>query len=153
MIYLLDTDTFIFLLRGMKLAAPKDERERQRHRIARRIEARCRKRQAAGDAVGLSAITVAELEYGAQNSGDYAREIGGVRKTLTPFQTWDFDATAGAEHYGAVRHALEKAGIPIGAMDLLLAAQARALGATFVTNNTSHFARVTELACENWAAE
>ncbi len=76
-----------------------------------------------------------------------------MRKTLTPFQTWDFDATACAEHYGAVRHALEKAGIPIGAMDLLLAAQARALGATFVTNIPSHFARVTELAGENWAAE
>jgi tRNA(fMet)-specific endonuclease VapC len=152
MIYLLDTDTLIFMVRGLKIAAPRNEREKQRLQIARRILSKCQKRQAAGDEVGLSAITVAELEFGARNSGDYAREIVAVRKVLTPFLAHDFDATVAAEHYGEVRHALETAGTPLGSMDLLIAGHAKALGATLVTNNTAHFSRVAGLACENWSS-
>jgi tRNA(fMet)-specific endonuclease VapC len=152
MIYLLDTDTLIFVVRGLKGSGPKNEREKQRLQIARRIVAKCQKRQAAGDEVGLSAITVAELEFGARNSGDYDREISAVRKVLSPFVVYDFDATHAAEHYGETREALERIGAPIGAMDLLIAGHAKALGATLVTNNTAHFSRVTGLACENWSA-
>ena len=150
MICLLDTDTLIFMVRGLKISAPKNARQSEKLRLARRIVARCQRRQEAGDEVALSAITVAELEYGARHSGDYATEIMAVRKILTPFTTCDFDATACAEHYGEVRQALEANGVSIGAMDLLIAGHARALGALMITNNTAHFARVPGLKCENW---
>ena len=97
MIYLLDTDTLIFMVRGLKITAPKNERQKQRLQNAKRITARCRKHQATGDDIGLSAITVAELEYGAQYSGNYETEIAAVRKILTPFVAYDFDETACAE--------------------------------------------------------
>jgi tRNA(fMet)-specific endonuclease VapC len=72
-------------------------------------------------------------------------------KILMPFLTADFDATICAEHYGEVRHALEVAGATIGAMDMLIVSHAKALGATLVTNNLSHFARISGLSCENWS--
>ena len=150
MIYLLDTDTLVFMARGLKLAAPKNERQREHFRRAQKIAAHCRRQQSLGNHVGLSAITVAELEYGARHSGDYDREIAAVRKILMPFAGYEFDATACAESYGRVRHALETAGAPIGAMDLLIAGHALALSATLVTNNTAHFSRVPGLKCANW---
>ena len=150
MICLLDTDTLIFMVRGLKISASKNARQSEKLRLARRIVTRCQKRQDAGDEVVLSAITVAELEYGARHSEDYATEITAVRKILTPFTIYDFNATACAEHYGEVRQALNAGGVPIGAMDLLIAGHARALGALMITNNTAHFARVPGLKCENW---
>jgi tRNA(fMet)-specific endonuclease VapC len=150
MTYLLDTDTLIYAVRGLKIDSPKTERQREHVRRANRIVTRCRRSQEAGNEVGVSAVTVAELEFGARQSKDYHAEIGAVRKILAPFSTPAFDAEACAEHYGAVRHSLEAAGEMIGAMDLLIAAHARALGATLITNNTAHFQRVPGLTQENW---
>lgn len=150
MIYLLDTDTLIFLIRGLKIETPRNDRQREQAKTAERILNCCRKHQAAGETVALSAITVAELEYGARHSGDYPREISAVRKILVPFTTYDFDAGECAEHYGVIRHHLEEVGTTIGAMDLMIAGHARALDATLVTNNQKHFSRVPGLACENW---
>lgn len=150
MICLLDTDTLIFMVRGLKVISPRNAQEKERLKIARRLVARCQERQAAGDVIGLSAITVAELEFGARHSGNYEREMAAVRKVLAPFVAHDFDATRAAEHYGEVRQSLEAAGAPIGAMDLLIAGHAKALGAALVTNNTAHFSRVPGLVCENW---
>ena len=150
MIYLLDTDMLIYMVRGLKMNAPKSDRQRERFRLAGKIVAQCRRQPVLGNEVGLSAITVAELEYGARHSGGYEKEIAAVRKILTPFVCFDFDATVCAESYGAVRHALEAAGKTIGAMDLLIAGHALALQATLVTNNTAHFSRVPELKCANW---
>jgi predicted nucleic acid-binding protein len=79
MIYLLDTDIVIFMLRGLKTRANPNELQRQRHRLARRIFERAQKHKLDGDEVALSAITVAELEFGARTSGDYDREIDAVR--------------------------------------------------------------------------
>lgn len=152
MIYLLDTDTLIYMARGLKLAAPKNDRQRERFRLAGKIAAHCRRQQSLGNEVGLSAITIAELEYGARHSGDYEKEIAAVRKILMPFVGYEFDATACAESYGAVRCALESAGKTIGAMDLLIAGHALALPATLVTNNTAHFSRVLGLKCANWTS-
>lgn len=56
-------------------------------------------------------------------------------------------------HYAEIRRALEHAGTPIGPNDLIIAAHARALGATLVTDNVREFARVPGLAVENWLAE
>lgn len=152
MIFLLDTDTLIFVVRALRSAGPGDERGRHRAVVARRIVAKCQKRQAAGDVVGVSAITVGELEFGARKSGNYDREITAVRKVLSPFVAFDLDASRSAAMYGEVRHALETQGVPIGAMDMLIAGHAMALGARLVTNNTAHFSRVSGLVCENWTA-
>jgi tRNA(fMet)-specific endonuclease VapC len=151
MICLLDTDTFVFMFRGLKITSPKNERQRQRAKAAQSIATKGRARQQAGDKVGLSAITMAELEYGARLSGNYAAEMAAVSMVLTPFACYDFDARSCALHYGEIRHGLELSGTTIGGMDLLIAAHAKALGATLVTNNIGHFVRVSDLNLENWA--
>ena len=52
--------------------------------------------------------------------------------------------------YGHIRTQLEQAGTPIGGNDLLIAAQAIALGCAIVTDNEAEFARIAGLAHENW---
>ena len=91
---------------------------------------RCREAQAAGDLVGLSALTVSELEFGARNRGNYEAEIAAVQKVLTPFEIHDYDAVRCPEHYGRIRHELETKGQTIGSMDTLIAAHAMALDRT-----------------------
>ena len=79
MIYLFDTDLLIFMVRGLKAA---NRRVRNRREAAILLD-QCRKAQGAGDSVGLSAVTVSELEFGARKSGN-DDEIAAVRKVLTP---------------------------------------------------------------------
>lgn len=52
--------------------------------------------------------------------------------------------------YGKLRTSLERSGTPIGANDLLIAAQGLTLGYTVVTDNDKEFIRVQNLRCENW---
>jgi len=59
---------------------------------------------------------------------------------------------AAARHYAEIREKLESAGMPIGNMDLMIAAHARSAGAVLVTNNERHFRRVPGLKVENWAS-
>ena len=146
MLYILDTDMVIFMLRGLK--APSRQRARRDKALA--LVARCREAQGRGDVVGLSAITVSELEFGAYNSGHYEFEIIAVRKILTPFQVFDYDGTTCPAQYGRVRHDLERAGQAIGAMDLLIAAHALSLAAVLVTNNLAHFQRIAGLTVTRW---
>jgi tRNA(fMet)-specific endonuclease VapC len=145
-LYVLDTDMVIFILRGLKATA----RQRTRRERALALVTRCREAQASGDVVGLSAVTVSELEFGAYNSGNYETEIAAVRKILTPFEVFDYDGTTCPAHYGRIRHELEQAGQAIGAMDLLITAHALALAATFVTNNLAHFQRISGLSVTRW---
>jgi tRNA(fMet)-specific endonuclease VapC len=145
-LYILDTDMVIFMLRGLKAPA----RQRARRDKALGLVARCRQAQASGDVVGLSAITVLELEFGAYNSGDHATEIVAVRKILTPFEVFGYDGATCPAHYGRIRYELEQAGQAIGAMDLLIAAHALALAATLVTNNLTHFQRISGLSVTRW---
>lgn len=58
-----------------------------------------------------------------------------------------------AQHHGAIRAALEKAGQPIGINDLRIAAHARSEGLVAVTNDVSEFARVPALDVENWVRQ
>jgi len=145
MIYLLDTDMLIFMVRGLKSA-----KKTQNHQRAQALVDRCRKAQDAGDSVGLSAVTISELEFGARSSGQYETEIEAVRKLLTPFDIYDYDSVSCPHHYGRVRHELETRGATIGAMDLLIAAHSLALAATLVSNNLAHFSRVKGLTAVNW---
>lgn len=145
MIYLLDTDMLIFMIRGLKPGRQPTLRQR-----AVRLTGRCRKARAAGHVIGLSAVTVSELEFGAHNSGDYNSEIAAVHKVLTPFAIYSYDGVSCPVHYGRIRHDLESAGRAIGSLDTLIAAHALALDATLVTNNLDHFSRVPDLKVVNW---
>ncbi|MEN9576576.1 MAG: tRNA(fMet)-specific endonuclease VapC [Verrucomicrobiota bacterium] len=151
MTYLLDTNIVVFMMRGLKLRANPNAQQRERHRIAGRILNRVQAQRAAGHEVALSAITVAELEFGAWHSGDYQRELDATRRAISPFLLLPFDGEDCAAHYGATRHRLESTGQPIGSLDTLIAAHALALAATLVTNNTSEFSRVPGLKCEDWS--
>lgn len=146
-IYLLDTDTVVFLIRGRKARPAADLRCK-----ADRIFRQARDAQARGDTVAISAITRAELEYGAVKSVDPNRERSALDLVLAPLEEFSFDASACARDYGTVRATLEAAGMPIGAMDLLIAAHARALTATLVTNSERHFDRVDGPSTANWSS-
>ncbi len=129
--YLLDTNICIYLIR------------RRPARVRERFE-RC----AVGD-IGLSTVTLAELQYGVAKSAFPARNQEALEAFTLPLAIVPFDAAA-AVSYGPVRADLERQGTPIGAMDLLIAAHALSLRVILVTNNTREFARVEGLQVENW---
>ena len=145
MIYLVDTDTLIFVFRGLKPARRAAQRKR-----AMRVTERCEAAMAAGDELAMSAITVSELEFGAHHSGDYEREVAAVGKVLAPFRIYDYDGVVCPAHYGRVRHELETMGAPIGSMGTLIAAHALSLSATLVSNNLARFSRVSGLTVVSW---
>jgi tRNA(fMet)-specific endonuclease VapC len=102
------------------------------------------------DCVCTSVIVAAELRYGCAKSGS-PRLIKAVDDLLTELDVLPFENPADTE-YGDIRASLEAAGRPIGGNDLLIAAHARAIGATVVTANTEEFNRVGDLKVENWLA-
>ena len=100
------------------------------------------------DNICTSIIVAAELRYGCAKRGS-KRLLKAVDELLAEVEVLPFDVPADAE-YGAIRSQLEAAGAPIGGNDLLIAAHARATGATIVTANASEFKRVRGLNVENW---
>lgn len=100
------------------------------------------------DAVATSIIVAAELRYGAAKKGSQ-RLTAQLETILAALEVIPLEAPADAT-YGATRVALEAAGTPIGANDLLIAAQTLALDMVLVTNNEREFGRVSGLKVENW---
>jgi len=99
----------------------------------------------------VSSITLAELEYGVFNSSNPDRNQLALTLFLANIEVVPFGDDAAVE-YGRIRADLRRKGTPIGANDLLIAAHAKALGMTLVTNNTREFSRVEGLALEDWAS-
>jgi len=99
--------------------------------------------------VGISSITLAELEFGAAKSQRSEQARLALAEFLLPLEVAPFDDVAAAA-YGGVRSSLEKRGKPIGPLDTLIAAHALAQGAVLVTGNTREFAKVKDLPVENW---
>lgn len=101
--------------------------------------------------VWLSAIVAAELRYGAAKLAS-PRFSASVEAWLAGFDVrpWPVDAT---HHYAQIRATLERAGKPIGGMDLLIAAHALAEDSVVITNNAREFHRVPGLAVEEWGME
>lgn len=97
----------------------------------------------------LCSVVKAELLFGARKSTDPARNLRVLRRFFEPFASLPLD-DAGAESYGAIRFALERSGLPIGANDLLIAAIAVAHDAVLVTHNVREFSRVPGLSLEDW---
>ena len=98
--------------------------------------------------VCTSIIVAAELRYGTAKKGS-PRLSAQLSAVLGALQVLPFEAPADAA-YGLLRARLEHSGKPIGANDLLIAAQAVALRLVLVTDNEREFARVEGLTCENW---
>ena len=98
----------------------------------------------------ISSITLAELEYGVYNSARPSQNQLALMTFLASISVIPFDAEA-AREYGIIRADLKKKGTLIGANDLLIAAHAKSLDITLVTNNTREFERVEVLKLENWA--
>lgn len=101
--------------------------------------------------VCTSIIVAAELRYGATKKAS-PRLTAQLEAVLGALDVVPFEAPADTT-YGLLLAGLEKAGQPIGGNDLLIAAQAVALGHTIVTNNEREFGRIENLPCENWLHE
>lgn len=99
--------------------------------------------------IGISSLTVAELAFGAENSGRVLSNLAALKRFISPLHTVPFEE-ADAFAYGKIRAALHASGTPIGSMDMLIAAQALARDLIVVTNNTREFERITEVQVENW---
>ena len=101
--------------------------------------------------VVISSITFAELRYGVAHSQRVESNARELQAFCRDLDILPFNSNAGA-HYGDIRHALTRQGRSIGANDLLIAAHARCVDATLVTNNEAEFRRVPSLKVENWLA-
>ncbi len=130
---LLDTNVCIRLLRGDSL--------RVGERLGRLDPSEVR----------ISAVTKAELHYGARHSARPAENLRLLERFWAPLLSLPFDDRC-AEHYGAIRADLASRGRPIGPNDLMIAAVARAHGLTLVTHALGEFSRVPDLRLEDWEA-
>ena len=99
--------------------------------------------------MAISAITLAELLHGAEKSSRVSENLAAIEDFCSRLQVLPYGPKA-AQHYGAIRAALEKLGQPIGVNDMHIAAHARSEGLVLVTNNMGEFARVPALEAENW---
>jgi tRNA(fMet)-specific endonuclease VapC len=132
--YLLDTNTIVALLRNRPTGV------RERYREA----------EAAGDYLALSSVVLFELWYGVAKSSQLQENTERLRVLLSgDVDLLDFD-DEDARAAGQIRAALEKAGTPIGAYDLLIAGQALRRELTVVTASTSEFSRVAGLSWQDW---
>lgn len=100
--------------------------------------------------LGISAITEAELRYGADKSLRPEKNHRQLDLLFLTLPAVAFDKVA-ATHYGQIRSTLERAGNSIGPLDLLIAGHARALNLVLVTNNAGEFSRVPDLEIEDWS--
>lgn len=132
MTYMLDTNICIY--------AMKNKPEHVLQRLKKEINS----------GVCISAITLAELEHGMQYSSNPAKNEQALLRFLIPLTVLPFGAAAASE-YGAIRTHLQSKGTPIGPLDMLIAAHARAEDMVLVTNNVREFERVPKLEVENWA--
>jgi len=132
-LFMLDTDTCIFLMRGESPA------------LAAKVQSVPLQQQV------MSAVTFAELTYGVQASAAAKRKQNqSVLDSLVlhlAVLDWPQDA---AKDYAEIRADLKKRGAQLGAADLMIAAHARTMGAIVVTNNVKDFERVKGLQVENW---
>lgn len=99
--------------------------------------------------IQLSAVSLAELEYGVEKSAQREKNRGALLNFVSAFTILSFNHQD-AQFFGVIRADLERRGQLIGPYDLQIAAQALARGLTLVTNNTVEFARIPTLKLENW---
>jgi tRNA(fMet)-specific endonuclease VapC len=132
-LFMLDTDTCIFLMRGESPA------------LAAKVQSVSLQQQV------MSAVTFAELTYGVQASaaGKRKQNQAVLENLALHLAVLDWPQAA-AQHYAEIRADLKRRGAQLGAADLMIAAHARAMEAIIVTNNVKDFGRVKGLQVENW---
>ncbi len=128
--YLLDTNICIGLMKGVP-------------ELAREV------RSLRPSMLVVPSVVRAELHYGVQKSREALRNRRVLEAFLAPLRTLSFDDAA-AQHYGAIRAALERLGTPIGPNDLMIAAIGLANDLTVVTRNEREFNRVAGLQVAVW---
>lgn len=101
------------------------------------------------DTVGISVITLYELEFGVYNSSKVKQNQKTLHAFLEYIQVFEWDVTC-ADIAGQLRAKLQKAGTPIGPNDLLIAAHSLALKTTLVTHNINEFKHVPNLKLMDW---
>lgn len=133
--YMLDTDTFSYIMRYNVLSVVKTLDEKMR----------------TGHVVCISVITYQELRFGAERRGSakYHNLIDAICDRLDYIAEWN--ATC-ADRFAIVQSSLLKKGAPIGYTDAMIASHAISLDATLVTNNYKHFSNVDGLSLDNWVA-
>lgn len=129
--YLFDTNICIYLL------------NKKYEKIIDRIE------QEGIENIGISSMTIAELEFGIEKSLQKERNRMALMGFLLPFKIISFNQNDAYE-YGIIRNDLQKKGQIIGNMDLLIGSQAISRDLTLVTNNEKEFERIEHLRTENW---
>jgi tRNA(fMet)-specific endonuclease VapC len=130
--YMLDTDIFSYIM------------NRSNNSVLRRLET------VGVSDVCISAITKSELMFGVEVSPRRQQDQEALDYYLKYLEVVDYSG-ASARDYAQIRSDLKTRGELIGANDMLIAAHARCLGLTLVTNNTREFGRVPGLKIENWA--
>ncbi len=130
--YMLDTNICIYLIK------------QKPEKVLRRF-----KNHSIGD-IGISSITLAELRFGVEKSQQIQNNRQALEEFILPLEIADFDEKA-AVIYGAVCAALEKAGTPVGSMDMLTGAHALSLDLTLVTNNVREFKQIKNLNVVDWS--
>lgn len=101
--------------------------------------------------IGISTVTLSELRYGVAKSIHKEKNAEALDEFIIPLEVVPYDEEA-ASVYGHIRAALEKAGTPIGSLDMLIAAHAISLGLPLVTNNTREFSRIPGITLVDWLA-
>jgi tRNA(fMet)-specific endonuclease VapC len=129
--YMLDTDTCSYIMK------------RSNDAVLKRLQ------EVPVRDVCISVITKSELLFGVEMSPLREQDEAALSAFLRYVEVLDFPDQASL-HYARIRADLKTQGTMIGANDLLIAAHARSLGLTLVTNNTREFARVRDLMIENW---
>jgi tRNA(fMet)-specific endonuclease VapC len=130
--YMLDTDTCSYI---MKRSSPSILKRLQKIGI---------------DDLCISVITKSELLFGVEVSPRRQQDEVALAEFLRHVEVLDFPDAASVE-YAKIRADLKSRGAMIGANDLFIAAHARSIGLTLVTNYISEFTRVRNLKIENWA--
>lgn len=131
MLYMLDTNICIYLIKK------RSDELLNRMRVFRTSE------------IGVSVVTVAELQYGVSKSENKKRNQAALEAFLLPLDIADFSVDV-TVMYGHLRAELESNGQPIGPLDTMIAAHALSFDVPLVTNNTREFERVRGLRVEDW---
>ncbi|AEF86647.1 putative virulence-associated protein [Treponema primitia ZAS-2] len=129
--YMLDTNICIYIIK------------KKNPNVLKKLKSRWKK------GLAISTITLAELEFGNENSMYKEKNQIALIEFLSIIDIKSFDEKATKE-YGIIKKGLKDRQCLIGPLDMLIGAHAKSLGMTLVTNNTKEFERIKNLKVENW---
>ena len=128
--YLLDTDTIIYSLKGIPA-------------IVENMRAH------AADPKAISVITYGELVYGAEKSQKISQNLAKVHRIREIFPVIELRCSI-MDTFGSLKAELSRNGEVVDDFDLIIAATAITMGYSVVSNNKKHFSKIHDLSLENW---